>query len=237
MVYTEEQKQILGENIWVRREMLNKSTVELGQELGVRRNTVRTWERGVCVPEKDTLRKLSKIFGCSINDLHRKYRVPSINLVEEKKIDAPANIKHKPEQRMIHPVAARLSKYLANNHISQYKFADMAGMSSGTVWRVKNSELDWGSEYYTKVDLFLDSVEKPSTEPETIDDTPEIELEPVPENESQKPNPAANPGSISERLNDVYDTLFNALDELDKLKADIAKIERVTSLLKEIQGL
>ncbi|MBQ8248611.1 MAG: helix-turn-helix transcriptional regulator [Clostridia bacterium] len=42
---------------------------ELAQKVGVQRTTVTMWENGEAYPRADKLVKLSKLFGCSIDEL------------------------------------------------------------------------------------------------------------------------------------------------------------------------
>ena len=245
MVYTDEKKKILGKNIWRRREILGLTRKELSDKCGVRQETVSNWEGGKFPPTSDNLNKLTKIFGCSKHDLHRTYNIPVLKLHDAKQVektkDEPVEyefkfdsehpsiviksadpIKEEPKKE-IHPVTERLNRYLNDNNLTIHQLAKTSGISSGMLWRVRNGEIaNPDGPAYKKVAEYLDSAVK---------------------NELQAPEPAVaqtpvkEKGSISERLNDIYDTLFNAMAELDELKADIAKIEKVAAMLKEIQGL
>lgn len=261
MVYTDEKKKILGKNVWRRREVLGLTRKELGDKCGVRQETVSNWELGKYPPTSDNLNKLTKIFGCSKHDLHRTYNIPVLKLHDTKQVektkDEPVEyefkfdseypsiviksadpIKEEPKKE-IHPVTERLNRYIEDNGLTIHQLAKMSGISSGMLWRVRNDEIaNPDGPAYKKVAEYLDStvVDKNKSGGVKVGSGPEpykCKEQPV-----QEPTtPVKEKGSISERLNDIYDTLFNAMAELDELKADIAKIEKVTAMLKEIQGL
>lgn len=58
-----------GEKITEERKKLSYTQVQLAEELGVTRQAVSRWESDVAFPETDTLIKMSKLFGCSIDYL------------------------------------------------------------------------------------------------------------------------------------------------------------------------
>ena len=178
--YTEEQRKIIGENIWIRRNLLGMSTRELGEAYGCTPNMVNVWERGESVPPRDRIRELAKILKCSMHELHRAYNIPKLSFTETRSV-----VEKKEEPVM-----------------SDEEMVQAAAKVFGV----------------------------PDTKP-TVDVVEEVVEEPKP---IEQPK---DKGSISDRMNQIYDTLFSALDEMDKLKADIAKIEKVTAMLKEIQGL
>ena len=263
MEYTETKKKILADNIWVRRELLNLSKDDLANILGCTNATISNWERGATIPTKKAMRALSKALNCSINELHREYRIPTINF------SGQATYQKKEEQIMLdsdiissakeafkdsftessgtsiseeqHPVVARLNKYMKDTGLGSYIISNESGISSGTIHRIKNGALKYSNKYYTLMEEFLDKVEgKNKSGGVKVGSGPEpykCKLQPVQETVSEPTVPTKEKGSISERLNDIYDVLFNAMAELDELKADIAKIEKVTAMLKEIQGL
>lgn len=267
MVYTDEKKRILGENIWMRREVASMSRDELARKMHVTRETLGKWENGYIVPSKENLFRLTKIFDCSKHDLHRPYTIPVIKLIDEpKKVESKWEDRFAPEYELqmvddepiiaiksdepvleepknagSHPVTVRLNKYLEENKMTQHGFAKISGVSSGDVWRVKNGAVkNPNGPAYKKVEAYLDKVEGleksggvkvgSGPEPYKCKEQP-VQEEPV---ESAKP---VEKGSLTDRLDILYETLFNTLAELDELRADISKIEKVTAMLKEIQGL
>lgn len=275
MVYTDEKKKILGKNIWLRRECSNMTRNELASKLGVRHESVINWENGKCPPTKDSLFKLTKIFKCSKNDLHRQSNIPVLKLIDDPKVGGQTKntpieyefkiVDNKPivsikseepetkseelivesveEVKEVHPVTARLREYLRDNNMSAHRFSRESGISSGSVWRVENGLLkNFDNPIYEKVDAYLDKVScvkevnEVDNEVETNPDSVSVECK-----EEQPVQPSTliekEKASLSDRLNTIYNTLFNSLAELDELAQDIAKIEKVTAMLKEIQGL
>lgn len=55
-----------------RRIELGLSQQKLATKLGVRQNTVSSWETGVRRPDITILPKLASVLGCTIDDLFRK---------------------------------------------------------------------------------------------------------------------------------------------------------------------
>lgn len=183
MNYTDEQKRIVGENIWVRRELLGISREELGKACERGAAMVSCWERGANVPPPAKLKELTKILNCSMHDLHRPYHIPKLSFTEEKVVE-------------------------------------------------KKEEPVMSDEDMVKV--ATEVFENAYIEPKIVEEPKVNVVEPLEEPKEVKPEVKA---SISDRLGAIYNTLFNALAELDELKADIGKIEKVTTMLKEIQGL
>jgi transcriptional regulator with XRE-family HTH domain len=179
--YTEEQKKIIGENIWIRRNLLGMSTKELAEACGCSAGMVNYWERGDSIPPIDRMKHLVKVLKCSRHDLHRIYHIPKLSFTEEKVVE-------KKEE----PVMSDEDMVKAAAEVFE--------------------------------NAYTEPVEVPGVE----------DVRPVEEPKEVKPEVKA---SISDRLGAIYNTLFNALAELDELKADIGKIEKVTTMLKEIQGL
>lgn len=73
---------MIGQNIFSLRTRLGLTQEELGQRIGVARQTVVKWEAGDAIPDLDNARKLADILGASLDDLvnHREeelgYPVP-----------------------------------------------------------------------------------------------------------------------------------------------------------------
>ena len=59
----------LGEQIQAQRKAAGLSQEELGEKLGVARQSVSKWESGATVPELDKLIAMSKLFGVSVGSL------------------------------------------------------------------------------------------------------------------------------------------------------------------------
>jgi transcriptional regulator with XRE-family HTH domain len=51
------------------RKLLKMSQTELGQKIGVGKTTISNWETEYSSPDPDSLVKLSKIFGCTVDFL------------------------------------------------------------------------------------------------------------------------------------------------------------------------
>lgn len=61
---------VIGKNIKARREAMGLSQGRLSRELGMCSNAlVSTWERGMHSPGAYALMQLSRVFGCTIDDL------------------------------------------------------------------------------------------------------------------------------------------------------------------------
>ena len=263
MVYTEEKKKILGDNIWMRREALSIPREVLADKLQIAKETLGKWENGHIVPNKKNLSKLTKILKCSKHDLHRPCSIPKISVIEEKEVvekkeepvmcDADiikaaseafknsyteTSIETVEKYNSSHPVVERVNKYLADNDMSQNELARRLSMSSASLNRVVHGVLLNDNPKYAKVEKYLDNIEKTNAN-NNIENVRQLEIkfeEPIKEQKIEE-NKSVEKASLSERLNGLYDTLFNTLAELDELKQDIAKIEKVTAMLKEIQGL
>ena len=238
MNYTEEQKRILGENIWIRRQIAGVSKEELAKVYGCCDSLVSRWERGLSVPQQEKLRDIATALNCSIHELHRPYRMPKLSFVEMPKvieskkeqvmsdeetikaasevfdnayISNSANKKQSTEQHIEqHPVTKRLNSYMQKNNIGDYRLSKLSGISSGTIYRMRNGLLKPTNKFYKDMENFLNKIESSQSEEQQCK------------------------GSISDRFNSIYNTLHKALEDLDELKTDIEKINKATALLKDI---
>lgn len=227
---------MLGENIWIRRQLLGMSKDDLAKAYGCGVSMVSCWERGANVPGR--IKDLSRLLNCSIHELHRQYQMPKLSFVEtgrviEKKeepamsdeeIVKAASVVFKnayvrpaaePEPE-VHPVVDRLNKYKQEHNIGDYKMSKLSGLSAGTIYRMKNGLLSYNNKFHKRMEEFLDRVENTTDEVSTVKEAPQVK------------------GSIASRFNSIYNTLFKALEDLDELKADIDKINKATALLKDI---
>lgn len=59
----------IGQFIYEERKKLNITQEELGELLFVTRQAISKWERGKCMPDYDSLLRLSKIFSTSIDEI------------------------------------------------------------------------------------------------------------------------------------------------------------------------
>lgn len=233
MDYTNEQKMILGENIWIRRQLLGMSKDDLAKAYGCGVSMVSCWERGANVPGR--IKDLSRLLNCSIHELHRQYQMPKLSFVETGRViekkeepvmsdeelvkaasEAFENAYIEPivEQEK-HPVVDRLNKYMQEQNIGDYKMSKLSGISAGTTYRMKNGLLSYNNKFHKRMEEFLDRVENTTDEVSTVEDT-QVK------------------GSIASRFDSIYNTLFKALEDLDELKADVDKIEKVIAMLKNI---
>lgn len=238
MNYTEEQKRILGENIWIRRQIAGVSKEDLAKVYGCCASLVSRWERGLSVPQPEKLRDIAMALNCSIHELHRQYRMPKLSFVETAKvieskkeqvmsdeetikaasevfdnayISNSTNKKQHTEQHIEqHPVTKRLNNYMQKNNIGDYRLSKLSGISSGTIYRMRNGLLKPTNKFYKDMENFLNKIESSQSEEQQCK------------------------GSISDRFNSIYNTLHKALEDLDELKADIEKINKATALLKDI---
>ena len=60
------EEQTIGQRIAAKRKELAMSQIDLGEEMGVSRQSVSKWEADAAIPEIDTLIALSKLFGVSV---------------------------------------------------------------------------------------------------------------------------------------------------------------------------
>ena len=238
MNYTEEQKRILGENIWIRRQIAGVSKEDLAKVYGCCASLVSRWERGSSVPQPEKLRDIAMALNCSIHELHRPYRMPKLSFVETAKVieskkepvmsdeetikaaaevfdnayisNSENKVKHTEQPIEQHPVTKRLNSYMQKNNIGDYRLSKLSGISSGTIYRMRNGLLKPTNKFYKDMDDFLNKIESSQSEEQQCK------------------------GSISDRFNSIYSTLHKALEDLDELKADIEKINKATALLKDI---
>ncbi len=59
----------IGKLITLERQKINLTQEQLSEELFVTRQAISKWERGQCMPDYDSLIRLSKIFSISLNEL------------------------------------------------------------------------------------------------------------------------------------------------------------------------
>lgn len=238
MNYTEEQKRILGENIWIRRQIAGVSKEDLAKVYGCCASLVSRWERGLSVPQPEKLRDIAMALNCSIHELHRQYRMPKLSFVETAKVieskkehvmsdeetikaasevfdnayisNSTNKVQHTEQPIEQHPVTKRLNNYMQKNNIGDYRLSKLSGISSGTIYRMRNGLLKPTNKFYKDMEDFLNKTESGQSEVQQCK------------------------GSISDRFNSIYNTLHKALEDLDELKADIEKINKATALLKDI---
>jgi len=60
---------MLSENLKVLRKQKGFSQEELAVRVNVVRQTISKWEKGLSVPDADTVMKLAEVFGVSVNEL------------------------------------------------------------------------------------------------------------------------------------------------------------------------
>lgn len=238
MNYTEEQKRILGENIWIRRQISGVSKEDLAKVYGCCASLVSRWERGSSVPQPEKLRDIAMALNCSIHELHRPYRMPKLSFVETAKVieskkepvmsdeetikaasevfdnayisNSTNKVQHTEQPIEQHPVTKRLNNYMQKNNIGDYRLSKLSGISSGTIYRMRNGLLKPNNKFYKDMEDFLNKIENSQSEEQQCK------------------------GSISDRFSSIYNTLHKALEDLDELKADIEKINKATALLKDI---
>lgn len=238
MNYTEEQKRILGENIWIRRQIAGVSKEDLAKVYGCCASLVSRWERGLSVPRPEKLRDIAMTLNCSIHELHRPYRMPKLSFVETAKVieskkepvmsdeetikaasevfdnayisNSTNKVQHTEQPIEQHPVTKRLNNYMQKNNIGDYRLSKLSGISSGTIYRMRNGLLKPTNKFYKDMEDFLNKTESGQSEEQQCK------------------------GPISDRFNSIYSTLRKALEDLDELKADIEKINKATALLKDI---
>ncbi len=61
----------LGRFIAGRRKYMGLTQEELGEKIGVSKSAVAKWETDGGLPDRDNLRRLSKVIGVSVDDLHK----------------------------------------------------------------------------------------------------------------------------------------------------------------------
>jgi len=71
----------VGMQIRKYRKMRNMTQKELGQKIGVKHNTISSYESGINEPEQNTLFAIADVLGVSINDLFPKQNEEITNLI------------------------------------------------------------------------------------------------------------------------------------------------------------
>ena len=182
--------------------------------------------------DEDMVKAASEVFMNSYN---------SNNSDKESDIDVVKPISNVVKNNVGHPVVNRVNKYLADNNMSQNELSRRTSISNGSINRICRGVLLSDNPHYTKIENYLNSVEN-NVEVNASNGTKNLHTTEVKDVEFVKEQVVEEPkteekATITDRMKHIYDTLFNALDELDKLKADIDKIEKISSMIKEIQGL
>jgi len=73
---------IIGSRIKERRLSINKTQEELGLLVHVKKQTISKWEKGINIPDADTLRELSNITGCTVDYLVGKVDIPNNIIID-----------------------------------------------------------------------------------------------------------------------------------------------------------
>lgn len=68
-------KDEIAKNLLFYRKKMNFTQKELAQKLGVKHNSISSWENGTNSVDVETLFKICKILGVSINDMYGKFAV------------------------------------------------------------------------------------------------------------------------------------------------------------------
>ena len=53
--------------------LAGKRLLDIAKELGVHHTTVRQWEAGVCNPNPAKFKKMTEVYGCSMEDIVAAY--------------------------------------------------------------------------------------------------------------------------------------------------------------------
>ena len=61
----------LGQFIATRRKFMRLTQEELAERIGISKSAVAKWETGGGLPDRDNLKRLSKVINVSVDDLHR----------------------------------------------------------------------------------------------------------------------------------------------------------------------
>lgn len=73
----------IGDKIRELRTSKNLTQQELGDLLHIRKQTVYKWEKGINIPDSETLSKLASIFECTTDYLVGKSDIPYIKTLED----------------------------------------------------------------------------------------------------------------------------------------------------------
>ena len=180
--------------------------------------------------DADMIRAASEVFK-------NAYVETTIDSVKDN-INTVDDIQPTKEEIYKQKIMARTNEYLLNTKMTQLELAKRIPMPPSTVNRLIRGVLPSSNANYKKMEEYLNNVETNSNASEPINNVCLTEVKIVePIKEEHKAEIVAEKDSIANRFNRIYDTLFNAMAELDELRNDIVKIEKATALLKEIQGL
>jgi transcriptional regulator with XRE-family HTH domain len=201
---------------------------------------------GEQTPSKDRIKAISKILNCSINDLFSERRIAVLNMTGDTIVNESVieDIKEDKDDIKVEVnadilrVSKKLNRFLDKNNVSLYSIASQLDLSTCTVWNIKNKTMKTYNDKAKKLEDYLDYMESESIAPiKELNKELNKELVEEPIVEVKRETPSIENQSICDKLNSIYDTLFNSLADLDELKESIAKLEKVNTLLKEIQGL
>lgn len=180
--------------------------------------------------DADMIRAASEVFK-------NAYVESSVDSVKDN-INTEDDIQPTKEEIYKQKIIARTKKYLSDNNMAQLDLSRKIPMSTATLNRAIRNVLPCNSIAYKRIEEYLNNVEANANTNESANNIclTEVKItEPI--KEEHKAEIVTEKDSIANRFNRIYDTLFNAMAELDELRNDIVKIEKATSLLKEIKGL
>ena len=176
--------------------------------------------------DADMIRAASEVFKNAYVETTSEQ--PTLDLVKEDTCNQ--------QEEYARRVIERTNRYLTNNKMSQFDFAMRTSLAPATVSRALRGLLPCTNSSYTKMDEYLNNIETSANNQVENTSLPEVKVVETARTE-HKAEIVTEKDSIANRFNRIYDTLFNAMAELDELRNDIVKIEKATSLLKEIKGL
>ena len=92
-------KEEVAKNLVYYRKKSGMTQKELADRLGVKHNSVSSWEKGVNAIDIDTLFSISSILGLSVNDLYGKYKFTEENFTERER-ELVARYRARPELQL-----------------------------------------------------------------------------------------------------------------------------------------
>lgn len=104
----------IGDKIRELRLSKNLTQQELGNLMHIRKQTVYKWEKGINIPDSETLSKLASVLECTTDYLVGKSDNPSIRLIEND--DYEINIKDYPNNLTPEEVTILINK------LKEYRF-------------------------------------------------------------------------------------------------------------------
>lgn len=149
------------------RKLLGYSQAQLAEMMGVAQNTISNWEKGSREPNYETLKKLSRLFNCTIDDLIGEedsillknidnYPIPASEKEKLRSvfIDSPENI----ERAQLSPLIAKIASELGEG---ESLASVVVAPQKGKFYKKRFTELSDQSKIDVGlIEIYLNSIRK-----------------------------------------------------------------------------